>query len=207
MKRSTKKRSLIVVLAIALFWPLVGWAAAKGLIVDSEVSHADAIVVMAGSATYFERAQQAAKLFAEGRAPILALTNDNVRSGWSVEKQTNPLFVERAADELKRHGVGANQIEIVPGAVTSTYDEAQRIRDYAHSRGWHSIIVVTSAYQSRRASWTLDRLFAGSAIAVAVNAAPVGEQSPSPATWWLSRFGWKSVAGEYVKLVYYRIKY
>lgn len=207
MKPSIKRRSLFVVLAIALLWPLVAWTAAKGLIVHSEIPGADAIVVMAGSSTYLERTREAAKLVGERRAPIVALTNDNIRSGWSVESQTNPLFVERAADDLRRQGVSPNEIEAVPGAVTSTYDEARSIRDYAQRRGWHAIIVVTSAYQSRRASWTLHRVFDGSGIAVSVDAAPVGPQSPSPAAWWLSGFGWKSVAGEYVKLVYYRIKY
>ena len=207
MKPSTKRRSLIVIAATALLWPLVAWGAAKGLIVHSQMSRADAIVVLAGSSTYLERAQHAARLFSEGRAPIAVLTNDNIRSGWSVEQQRNPLFVERAADELKRQGVRANQIEIVPGAVTTTYDEAQHIRAYAQSRGWHAIVVVTSAYQSRRASWTLNRVFDGSNIAVAIDAAATGEQSPAPIAWWFSAFGWKSVAGEYLKLIYYRMRY
>lgn len=207
MKRSTTRRRLIVIAAIALLWPLVAWAAAKGLIVHSEIPRADAIVVLAGSSTYLERTQHAAKLFAEGRAPVVALTDDNIRSGWAVAQQRNPLFVERATDELKREGIRANQIEIIPGAVTTTYDEAQHIRDYAQSRGWHAIVVVTSAYQSRRALWTLKRVFDGTGIAVAIDAAATGEQSPAPVAWWFSAFGWKSVAGEYVKLIYYRIKY
>src|ERR1051325_11230911 len=149
MKPSTKRRSIFLFLAIALLWPLVAWAAAKGLIVHSGIPGAGAIVVMAASSTYLERTREAAKLIAERRAPIVALTNDNIRSGWSVESQTNPLFVERAADDLRRQGVSPNEIEVVPGTVTSTYDEAVTIRDYAQRRGWHAVIIVTSAYQSR----------------------------------------------------------
>ena len=207
MKRATKKRSLVVIAAIALSWPLVAWAAAKGLIIHSEVSHADAIVVLAGSSTYLERTHTAANLFADGRAPLIVLTSDNIRSGWSAERQQNPLFVERAADELKRNRVAANRIEIVPGAVTNTYDEALHVRDYAQRRGWHSIIVVTSAYQSRRACWTLQRVFDGTGIDVRVEAAPTGEQSPPASTWWFSQFGWKLVPVEYAKIIYYRMKY
>jgi len=207
MKRTTKKRSLIIIVVVALLWPIVAWAAGKILIVRSEISRADAIVVLAGSSTYLERSHHAAELFAAGRAPIIVLTNDNIRSGWSAEQQRNPLFVERAAEELKRNGVDPTKIEVIPGAVINTYDEAQHVREYAQTRGWHSIVVVTSAYQSRRALWTLKRVFAGAGIMVGVDAAPTGEQSPPPATWWFSSLGWKLVPGEYAKIIYYRMKY
>jgi uncharacterized SAM-binding protein YcdF (DUF218 family) len=203
----TKKRWLIVIFMVALLWPLAAWVAAKGLIVHAEVSRADAIVVLAGSSTYVERTGAAAKLFRDGRAPLIVLTNDNNRSGWSVEQQRNPLFIERAADELAARGVDRNRIELIRSPVTSTYDEVVRIRDYARSRGWRAIIVVTSGYQSRRALWTLQRVFHGEDVVLGLNAAPPGEQSPSPAIWWCSRMGWNSVAGEYAKMVYYRFKY
>jgi len=207
MKHLTKRRALKVLLLLALLWPPAAWAAAKGLIVHSEVAHADAIVVLAGSSTYLERAGTAAKLFAEGRAPLILLTNDNVRSGWSVEQQRNPLFIERAAEELAARGVNRTSIEFIRSPVNSTYDEALHLRDYAQSHGWHSIIVVTSAYQSRRARWTMARVFQDRGVMVGIDAAPPGEQSPSPAGWWCSSAGWKSVAGEYVKMIYYRLKY
>lgn len=207
MKRATKKRSLIVIVVIALLWPIVAWAAGKSLIVRSEISRADAIVVLAGSSTYLERTHTAAKLFAEGRAPVIVLTNDNIRSGWSPQQERNPLFVERAADELKRNSVDTTKIEIIPGAVAGTHDEALHIREYAQSRGWHSIIVVTSAYQSRRALWTLQRVFAGTGIAVGLEPVTPGEQSPTPMRWWWHRLGWHLVAEEYAKIIYYRWNY
>jgi uncharacterized SAM-binding protein YcdF (DUF218 family) len=207
MRRITKNRWLLVIIMVVLLWPLAAWVAAKGLIVHAEVSRADAIVVLAGSSTYIERTHAAAKLFSEGRAPLIVLTNDNIHGGWSVEQQRNPLFIERAANELAARGVERNRIELISTPVTSTYDEVVRIRDYARSRGWRSIIVVTSSYQSRRALWTLKRVFQGEDVALGMSAAPPGEQSPSPAIWWCSRMGWKSVAGEYAKMVYYRVKY
>jgi uncharacterized SAM-binding protein YcdF (DUF218 family) len=188
-------------------WPLLAWIAAKGLIVKAELSQADAIAVLAGSSTYRERTHCAAQLFHEGRAARIALTNDNQRSGWSAAEQRNPLFVERAVDELKQQGVPIERIEIVPGAVTTTYDEAVHLRQYALERNLRSILVVTSAYQSRRALWTLRRVFLLSDVVIGVDSAEPGEQSPGPATWWLHRLGWKLVPGEYVKIIYYRWKY
>ena len=122
------------------------------------------MLVLAGSSTFKERTHQAAQLFKEGRAPKIILTNDNQESGWSAELQTNPLYVQRAASELKLCGVPEENIEIVPETVSSTRDEAARVREYAASSGLHSILVVTSAYQVRRARWTFDQMFAGSGV-------------------------------------------
>lgn len=186
---------------------LVAWAAAEALIVRSDLAHADALVVLAGSSTYLERTQRTAQLFHEGRAPKIILTNDNLQSGWSVEQERNPLFVERATDELKRQGVPADTIEIVPGIVSSTHDEAVRIREYAGEKKLRSMLVVTSAYQSRRALWTLRRVFRGSNVEIGLTVVDPGQQSPRPATWWCSGLGWQMVPGEYLKMVYYKVKY
>ena len=203
---ASRRRWRVALLALAA-WPLLAWAAAEALVVRSELARADALVVLAGSSTYAERTRRAAELFNAGRAPVVILTNDNVPSGWSAAEERNPLMVERAADELKRRGVPAEKIEVVPGAVSSTYDEAVSLREYAGARGLRSIQVVTSAYQSRRALWTLRRVFRGSGVAIGMDPVAPGEQSPRAATWWLHPLGWQMVPGEYAKMVYYWLKY
>ena len=205
--KRTRRRVFFVALTMVLLWPLAAWTAAQALIVAPETSRADALAVLAGSSTYLERTRHAAKLFHAGRAPLIVLTNDNVRSGWSAAEERNPLFVERAAEELRSAGVPADKIEIVSGNVLGTYDEAVRLREHAGRRRWQSLVVVTSAYQSRRVRWTLQRVFDGSGVTTGVDAAPPGQQSPPATTWWLHRFGWDLVPGEYAKLVYYRLKY
>lgn len=199
-------RGLRIAILVVMAWPLLAFVAARALIVHSESSRAEAIVVLAGSSTYLERTHQAAQLFREGRAPRIILTNDNQESGWSAELQTNPLYVQRAASELKSSGVPEEKIEIVPRTVSSTRDEAARVREYAASSGLHSILVVTSAYQVRRARWTFNQIFAGSGVSISFSSVPPGNQTPRPLTWWLHRRGWGMVAGEYLKLAYYFIR-
>jgi uncharacterized SAM-binding protein YcdF (DUF218 family) len=185
----------------------MGWSAAEALIVRSDLAHADALVVLGGASTYLERTNRAAQLFHEGRAPKVILTNDNLLSGWLAEEERNPLFVERATLELRRLGVPSDKIEIVQGQVVSTYDEAVQLRQYAHERGLQSLLIVTSAYQSRRALWTFRRVFLGSNIALGLDPVAPGQQSPSSMTWWRHRLGWKLVPGEYGKMIYYWIRY
>jgi uncharacterized SAM-binding protein YcdF (DUF218 family) len=197
------RRILLWALLILGVWSLVAWIAAKALIVSYELPHADAMVVLSGSSVYQERTHRAAQLFNEGRAPKIVLTNDNQPAGWSNDLQRNPLFIEREAEELKRAGVPEAEIEMLPQVVSSTYDEALLMREYAETHGLRSLLVVTSAYHSRRALWTYRKVFAGSGINIGLAFAPPGEQTPQPATWWLHLRGWRLVAGEYLKLIYY----
>jgi len=196
-----------VVLLLLVAWTILAWGAARALVVRSELPHADALVVLAGSATYVERTHRAAQLFAAGVAARIVLTNDNLPSGWSASEERNLLFVERAAKELQGQGVPGEKIEIVPGAVSSTYDEIVRVRDYSVKHGLRSILVVTSAYHSRRAWWTLRHVFRGSDVAIGLETAAPGEQSPRAATWWWHIVGWQMVPLEYVKIVYYWLRY
>ncbi len=196
--------SLLLLLAA---WPLAAWAAARALIVEVPVARPEAIVVLSGASAYAERARAAAELFAAGRAPKIILTNDGERGGWSSAEQRNPFFSELAAAELVRAGVPAEKIEFVAQAVSNTYDEARAVRDHAAARNLRSLLVVTSAYHSRRAEWTWRRVFAGSGVELGMSTAPAEGPSPAPAWWWLRARGWRTVAAEYPKLIYYRLKY
>jgi uncharacterized SAM-binding protein YcdF (DUF218 family) len=205
MKTNATRRTLLLRVAIFFVaaWPLAAWGAARALVVKPEGGRAEALAVLAGSSTYSERARLAAELFREGRAPRVVLTNDGQRGGWSKEEERNPLFVERAESELNAGGVPADRVEVVPGVASGTFDEATRLRDYAEGRGFRSLLVVTSAYQVRRARWTFEKVFGGSGIRITFEAVPPGDETPTPLAWWLHADGWRMVAGEYVKMAYY----
>jgi uncharacterized SAM-binding protein YcdF (DUF218 family) len=197
------RRLLLGLLVFIVAWEVVAWVAARALVVDADLSSADAIVVLSGSSAYVERTHKAAELYREGRAPLVWLTDDHTRGGWSSALQRNPYFVERATDELIKSGVPAERIRIVPGVASSTRDESLIVRDYASSQGVRSVLVVTSAYHSRRALRTLRQVFAGTGTTIGLHAVA----ATSNAWWWLQPNGWRDVAGEYVKLIYYWFKY
>ena len=208
--QKTQKRLRTVLKALLFFvvvWGIVAWVAARALIVSAALNSADAIVVMSGSSTYKERTHKAAELYRQGRAPLVLLTDDHTRGGWSSALQRNPFFVERATDELIEQGVPAEKIRIVPGLASSTHDEALLLKDYTSATGLRSILVVTSAYHSRRTLRSLRQSFAGTGTNIGLEPVPPGSQTPSPAFWWLQFQGWRSVGAEYVKLIYYWLKY
>lgn len=197
----------IRIATVLLLWIAIAWLAARALIVNKELEHADVLVVLSGSSTYIERAQWAARLYHDGRASKIVLTNDGLQAGYSASRDGNPLFFELSEAELKQAGVTTERIDVITKPGNSTYDEAIYMREYASKHNLNSLIIVTSAYHSRRALWVFENVFRGSGITIGIESPPTGLQTPQPISWWLHWLGWKLVPGEYLKLVYYAWRY
>lgn len=157
---SSKLRWLAIAVLAVAGW-LLAWGAACLLIVRAPIQRADAILILSGSSAIRERTQLAAQLFKEGRAPRIILTNDNEQAGWESKEQRNPFFYEWAVRLLQKEGVPAERIEVIPQPVSSTYEESELVRVYADQHQLHSLLLVTSAYHSRRTSWTFRHVFRG----------------------------------------------
>ncbi|HEV7684465.1 MAG TPA: YdcF family protein [Pyrinomonadaceae bacterium] len=205
-KKVWRRLAVIAGVVLALL-PFFAAGAARLLVVHSSLGKADAIVILSGSATFRERAQHAAVLFNEGRAPRIVLTNDHLKSSWSQEEQRNPYYYERALDELHRAGVPNDRIAVIMVPIRSTYDEAVALKDYSEANHLNSMLVVTSAYHSRRAFWTFRRVFEGSGKLIGIDPAEPLIESPAAATWWLHRLGWEMVPKEYAKILVYWFRY
>jgi uncharacterized SAM-binding protein YcdF (DUF218 family) len=195
-----RRSRLYFVVGALLIWCLIAWLGAQLLIVRKELTHADALVVMAGSATFEERNTLAAQLYKEGRAPRIILTDDYQQAGWSQAEQRNPFFVELAKRKLQNLGVPGTQIDIVAPAGSGTRWEAESLLRFAEDKKLKSLLVVTSSYHSRRALWIVQTVFDGSDIAIGLEPVRPGIQTPKPYWWWLRRKGWLMVPTEYVKI-------
>jgi uncharacterized SAM-binding protein YcdF (DUF218 family) len=205
----SRRQSTIVKLVVSciLIWLVVSWIGARLLITEAPLANADAIVVLGGSANYRERAREAAKLLLEGRSQRILITNDNMRGPWSSAEQRNPFFYERSFEEIRNAGVPQNSVELLKKPVASTHEEAELVRQYAEEHRLQSVLIVTSAYHSRRALWVFSRVFRDAGIRIGLVNVRTGIDSPDPATWWLTLRGWRLVPTEYVKMIYYVVKY
>lgn len=206
---SRRLKILLVFCACFTVWIFIAWIAAESLIVERPLSKADAILVFSGSSTYVERTRKAAELYRQGVAPRIFLTDDGGRAGWSRVQQNNPRFVELARKSLIEQGVSEEAIEILPETVDGTKREADVLLRKVKENGLKSILLVTSGYHSRRALRTVEKTFAAGNLnaEIGIESVAPGNQTPSPFRWWLSAKGWRLVAGEYVKSVYYWLYY
>lgn len=179
---------------------LLAWGAARLLVVCAPLENADAILVLSGSSRLAERNHLAAELFRQGRAPRVILTNDYQQLGWDSKEQRNPFSYEFARMILQADGVPSEQIEVLTQLVKGTYGELELARKYARQQRLRSLLIVTSAYHSRRALWTAGNLFKGTGVVIGLEHA---SPAPSPWIWWLHTGGWQLVPGEYLKMLYY----
>ncbi|MGI9035263.1 MAG: YdcF family protein [Pyrinomonadaceae bacterium] len=203
------RRALIIFLILFLIWVFIAPSLAKNLIVEKTLERADAILVLGGSATYLERTDKAAELFRKGASAKIFLTDDGTRGGWSRVEQRNIPFIELAQRNLIARGVSAENIEIIKPQNSGTIYEARAFAETAKRENLKTILLVTSAYHTRRALRTFEREFAAENLPteIGIESAPNGWETPSPSVWWLSISGWQAVAGEYVKSVYYWMFY
>ena len=193
------------ILGLFILWLLLAPLLATSLIVEKTLEKADAILVLSGSGAYIERNQEAAILYKQGVAPKIFLTNDGTAGGWNQKEQRNPYYAEKARWELISQGVPSEAIEILSTIVNGTNDEADLFIKTAREKDLKSVLLVTSAYHSRRTLWTFEKtaLKNNFSINIGIESPSTGQQTPLPSYWWLSRTGWKSVGEEYLKILYY----
>lgn len=206
---SRKLKSGLVIISFLLFWFYIAPFLAEWLIVEKPLKNAGAIFVLSGSSTYRERTRKAAELYKSNISTKIFLTDDGRRGGWSSREMRNPTFAELARNELINQGVPAESIEILDGVVGGTIDEARVLQKNISERGLNSVLLVTSAYHSRRALWTFEKVLADNNLKaeIGIETAAPGEQTPNPSFWWLSPSGWKWIAGEYLKGIFYWLFY
>ena len=205
----TRRKYLLIFSAtIAIVcWSFLAPLLATRLIVEHRLEKADVIVVLSGSAAYKGRTRLAAELFARGTAPIVLVSDDGERAGWSQAEQTNLPFVELARRELIKHGVPQDAIVQLPGVMTGTDSEAKAVAAYVDAGHTHSVLLVTSPYHTRRSYETFRKALSGRYVELGITSTPVGKSSPPPGTWWLRPTGWRDVTGEYVKTLVYWLFY
>ncbi len=173
------------------------------LVIHDKLAPADLIYVLNGDPTV--RPYHAAALFSQGLAPkvVIARTEDSpgVRFGAYPNVTDSNLII------LKKLGIPDSQItELRWGTgVTSTFDEAIALRDYIRQHAVHRVIVVTSDLHSRRARFIFRKVLSGMPVTVMLS--PISDRKYGAANWWELEDGVIGCQNEYIKLLYYHIKY
>ncbi len=156
-------------------------------------ARADAIVVLAGS--YRERIPAAAALYTKGAAPLIILTNDGVRGGWSRKHQRNLYQVERAEELLVDAGVPRERIVKLPFHGSGTVYDALAVRRYARTHSMTKLLLVTSDFHVKRTLWTFRCVLRDRPLEISVN----GVVSKGSGVF--------QDALEWMKMLYYRLRF
>ncbi len=167
------------------------------LVVQDQLQPADVIHVISG---LDHRADYGIQLYREGYGERLFFTG-----GWCSLIDGN--HAERGQTRALQQGVPPAAIVIDGSDVTSTYEEAVGLRDFiaAISQPVTSVIIVSDPYHMRRALWTYSHLLDEE---IEIRMAPVpADQTPYLRRWWTDRDSRQKVWREYVKILYYHLRY
>ena len=187
--------------------PAAAWFVVEGgryLQHEDPLRHADAIFVLAG--TRLERPLEAADLYRDGYAPLIVLSPGRIEHAERVLQQrgvTFPREEEVVRGILVGLGLPEEAVELAPGDVDNTAQEATLLERLAAARQWRTVIVVTSKFHTRRTGFALRRALAGTPVQVVVRASRY--DSADPARWWRSRADFRFATLEWQKLIAYRL--
>ena len=105
---------------------------------------------------------------------------------------------------IVENGVDSNYVTALIQA-TSTKEESAVILNYCKQHQLKKAIVVTSKFHLRRVGMVFKELFEENGIEVILRGAPSSAYNEEE--WWNYELGLIMVNNEYVKLLYYLIKY
>jgi len=106
---------------------------------------------------------------------------------------------------LRARGVPEDRVQILPGAVTSTFDEAHSLGRFLDAHPDATVAVVTDDYHTRRARRVFRRVLGPRAAQVHFVATPV--DGVTAADWWKSARGFRTYLAETFKAGYYEVRY
>ena len=185
--------NLIVLLCFVVFCtvlyllraPILRFAA-ESWIVEDPAGKADALIVLSDDNFYADRATRAAELLREGKAPLIVASGRRVRP--------NAGIAELMEHDLIERGVPRDKIVRLAHDAAGTQEEAEVLARLAKEKKWHSVIVVTSNYHTRRARYIFRGVFPQD-LAVSVASARDGDFDPQH--WWEKRRSMKEFTKEF----------
>ncbi|MCH2283813.1 MAG: YdcF family protein [SAR324 cluster bacterium] len=174
-------------------------AYAKFFTVNNATPGADVIVVLSGGKD--TRIPHALKLFEEGYAPEILLTDEKKRNfRFAHLFPTNEMIAQAMIEELEM-SVPVSTIRSQKGGATSTFDEAYDLLKLSEKKRYGHLILVTDAFHTRRAYHAFQTVFEDTEIKIEMSAA--SNEIFNVNNWWTSDQGISAYVLESIKYPVY----
>jgi len=191
----------LILLILIVSHPIwLSWTATF-LIVDDPPVQSDLIVALGG---HDRRIMHALKLYklGWGRSVLVSLPDENVGDLLTTPEIRRRRLLKVASD----FGIAPPAL-IVRSQARSTYDEAVMTRKEAARMNARSVVVVSSAFHTRRVRLVFRKVLAPAGVRVHVCAVPLYDEHLSLRRWWTREAELVWVFMEYCKLALYCFKY
>ncbi len=155
----------------------------RWLVLDEELARSDAIIVLGGHVPV--RAMEAARLYREGWAPEVWITQPQTRPEDEILRDLGvdaPAEARQSQQVLLRLGVPAEAIVLLEPPVANTYDEVIAVSGRLRATGGRRAIFVSSKAHTRRIQVTWRALTGGSGLEARVRSAKSDQFDAQ--RWW-----------------------
>src|SRR3989440_2129977 len=189
--------NLIILLFFAIFCAVLYLArrpilrfTAESWIIEDSLDKAEAALILGDDNFYADRATRGAELFREGKVSVIVASGKRLRP--------NAGIAELMEHDLVERGVPKDKIVRFAHDADSTLEEAQALARLAKERKWHSVIVVTSNFHTRRARYIFRRVFPRG-VELCIASARDGDFDPE--RWWEKRKSIKELTREFAGMM------
>jgi uncharacterized SAM-binding protein YcdF (DUF218 family) len=189
---------LLLLMAVCICFPLTSMAAGAVLVIADPYKSADAAVILSGGE--LERVSTAAILYEQQKVTTIIITETG-----NTVRDINEPYTKLFKEQLRALDVPDNAVLITDGISSSTFDEANAVKDLMYKVDISSIIVVTDPYHTFRTRMIFKEVFANSDKTFAV--IPADDHWYKSTTWFLSKRGWEATVLEYIKIFGYWFGY
>ncbi len=176
------------------------------LIRQTVIEPADYIVLLNGSV--YDRAREAADLYSNKLGKKILLQQSCSPCGYDDIRKLGIVLLNDCqinAAILNKLGVPQSDLETTKKKSFGTYDEALATRDHLKEASARSIILVTSCFHSKRAYYIFRKVLGD--LPVKLMCQPTRYDHIDMSNWWTVGWQRKWIFWEYLKLVYYTIRY
>jgi uncharacterized SAM-binding protein YcdF (DUF218 family) len=169
--------------------PLLRFAG-ESWVIEDPLDHADAILVLGDDNFFADRATRASELFRQKLAPVIVASGHRLRPSAGIAELMEHDLVER--------GVPREDIIRFPQDADNTREESLDLAALVTQHHWHSVIVVTSNYHTRRSRYIFLKVFPES---VNVRVASARDGDFDAEHWWENRKSFKVFTRELAGMV------
>ncbi|HWT81492.1 MAG TPA: YdcF family protein [Candidatus Methylomirabilis sp.] len=188
---------LIIILGVGLYVgsPFLLGVVGRYLVTEQPLAKADLILVLSGQVLL--RIPEGARLYHEGYASKILLTNEPKERGWEDLLRVGirvPDSQQRALTLLEELRVPRRDILLIQEQGNTTQSEMQTVVRFLKSHPVRSVIIVTSKSHTTRAY----KIFSsGLEPGIRLIMHPVPNDPFDPSRWWRDRTDAKAVLNEY----------
>jgi len=192
---------VILLLLIFIFRNTILEKMGNFLVVNQNFEHIETAFVLSGGA--FDRGNHAANLINTKKIDKVICTGANQPPDFKA------LHLDMLESELTRKNIISqiqdSSIVKLLKVGTSTIEESEIILDYCIQNKLSECVLISSSFHTRRILNVFQKKFAKKNIRIYISGA--NASSYNEKQWWHSENGLTALNNEYIKLVYYLIKY